>query len=498
MGALFLFFFTGFIWLMSEQASRIFLLDEAGYGDSPILYDVIHFQKTGTIYRDPARPPYLPALYSPLVYILYSLPGRLTAWQNPFLGPRLVALTAFLACIVTAVSIARKLIPVRWVWLWGPLLAGSIGVMRDWALQLRGDIPGIFLSLLAVRLLMAGSPATIFLAGVCAGLAMQFKITFVAALVAGSIWLLVRERWKDMALFAASGAACSLGLYIFFWVREPRMLSQITAMSPGIPDVPGCAVLVLHALNEPLVVLALVAVSPIVWRTRSRWSLLALFAGTSFVVAGLTDIQAGGNINYFFETLFALIPVAVRGILRSLSWARRFPTVGMSLTALLLLQLVPLRMRDFSKSISEWRPQEVRSENTVIQMVEGALLGQRIFSAVPRCALLDTSPPLTEPYLLSYMQRLGKFNLRIIVERVHASEFDVVITPKEPQSWRGVPHIAPDLRAAIRSAYEPHCSIYRWLIHLPRGAQNKGPLIQRLAEIGCQPIFPGGLSVTSW
>ena len=33
--------------LLGLHASNLFLLDEAGYGDSYILYDVLHFQKAG-------------------------------------------------------------------------------------------------------------------------------------------------------------------------------------------------------------------------------------------------------------------------------------------------------------------------------------------------------------------------------------------------------------------------------------------------------------------
>src|SRR5215472_6210000 len=99
------------------EGLSLFRLDEAGYGDSYILYDVLHFQQTGTIYRDLSRPPYLPAQYSPLVYVLYSLPGRIAHSKNPFVGPRLIVITAFLMCVGIATTIVHTLIPSRLVWL---------------------------------------------------------------------------------------------------------------------------------------------------------------------------------------------------------------------------------------------------------------------------------------------------------------------------------------------------------------------------------------------
>lgn len=79
-GALLLLFLTGCVYLAAIQLAHLFLLDETGYGDSYVLYDVQHFAKTGVIYRDLSQPPYLPALYSPTVGICAvcsAEPGRL-------------------------------------------------------------------------------------------------------------------------------------------------------------------------------------------------------------------------------------------------------------------------------------------------------------------------------------------------------------------------------------------------------------------------------------
>ncbi len=81
-GTLALFFLANSLLLLSWQVPRLFLLDEAGYGDSYVLYDVLHFQNTGEIYGDLSQPPYLPAQYSPLMYMLYSLPGNAIASET--------------------------------------------------------------------------------------------------------------------------------------------------------------------------------------------------------------------------------------------------------------------------------------------------------------------------------------------------------------------------------------------------------------------------------
>jgi hypothetical protein len=99
---------------------------------SYVIHDVMRFQKTGLIYRDLSKPPpYLPRAYSPMVYVLYSLPGRIINSENPFLAPRLIVIAAFLACIGIVTSIVRTLIPLRSAWVFsnavsrhGPRCAG--------------------------------------------------------------------------------------------------------------------------------------------------------------------------------------------------------------------------------------------------------------------------------------------------------------------------------------------------------------------------------------
>src|SRR5262245_56098664 len=328
--------------LLLGQISDLLLLNEVGYGDSYILYDVLNLQKTGVIYRDLSQEPYLPAQYSPLTYLMLSLPGRIVALDNPFLGPRLVVLAAFLLCVVIVISTVQTLIPTRLAWIWGALLACTVTSMWDWVLQIRGDFPGICFSLLAIRLLLSRSRWAVALAGVSAGLASQFKITFVAALGAGVLWLLMQRRWKDLAWFAVLGTMFSAGLYLLYSFREPRMLSQMLALSPGVLDVRGGLRLMYQALNEPVVLLSLLGLPTLNFSTWRRRALVLIFAAMSFVVAELADLQAGGNINYFFEGLFALIPLAVLGVLRITALARQRLTVGLFVAALFVIHfLVP-------------------------------------------------------------------------------------------------------------------------------------------------------------
>lgn len=477
------------LFMTFSELSDVFSLQDIGYGDSYILYDILHFQKSGVIYRDLSLPPYLPAQYSPVVYMLYSIPGRIANSGNPFLGPRLIALTAFLLCVLAIMSIARSLIPARSTWLWAALLACSIGAMRIWVLQLRGDFLGILFDLLAIRLLLGESGWMPILAGVCAGLATQFKFTYVAALVAGSLWLVVRRTWRNFGGFAAAGILSSVGVYLFFWIWEHRMFQQMMALSPGISDLPGLFRVIYHVLNEPVILLAALAISPAALRSGSRWGLLIVFALTSFSIATLTDIQAGGNVNYFYEVLFAIVPAAVLGVRRLTAWAGERVGVGLFVTMLFGFYLLPPTAKDLSDRVRLGvGPAAAQPENRQFQKIQHTLLGQHIFSTVPRLALLDAEPALMEPYLLSYSQRLGKFDPTPIFQRIRVGEFDVVITQAKSESWRGIAHIGPDLRHAIMASYRPQCVYEEYLFHLPVSRLANSSLEHALNEIGCMPV----------
>jgi len=472
--------------LYSVEGLSLFRLGEIGFGDSYILYDVLHFQKTGTIYRDLSQPHYLPAQYSPLVYIVYSMPGLIVHSRNPFMAPRLMVITAFLLCIGITTSIVRTLIASRYAWVWGALLPFSTRSMSAWILQLRGDFPGIALSLLAIRLLLSDVRWAVPLAGICAGFAMQFKITYIAAAIAGALWLLAQKRWQDFVRFAVSGSLFFVGPYLLYSLREPRMFGQMLALSPGIRNIAGNLELMDKAIVELLILLALPGLASIQWRTWSKETLVVLFVATSFTVAGITDMQAGGNINYYFELFFAVVPIAVLGVFRLMELAQRSAVLGLALTSVLVIHSLAPELLTLHGNIGLLRIGWIDSNNAELDHVEHALAGHRFFSAVPRLALLDPEPPLMEPYLLAYMHRLGKANLEPIVEPIRGNEYEVVITNASPGSWRGIGHLDPTLREAIASSYRPYCRFGSWLFHLPNHGQPDGSsLAQELRKIGC-------------
>jgi hypothetical protein len=266
------------------------------------------------------------------------------------------------------------------------------------------------------------------------------------------------------------------------------------AMSPGIYEVPGYLKIMHWVMSEPAVLVAALAVSPITWRSNSPWTLLLLFGAVSFSLAAVTDLQAGGSMNYFYEALFAITPAAVLGTRRLMSWARLHIGAGLFVAALFVFQLLPPLLRGLNQHI-ESVAGGVQSKNRQLGKMQDVLRGRHIFSSVPRLALFDPQPALVEPFLLSYLQRVGKFDPKPVFERIRNREFDVVVTDSTVQAWRGIPIVGPELHATINASYQPYCVYSEYLFHLPRDQSGSNALARELLEMGCQPAACGGSPV---
>ena len=97
---------------------------------------------------------------------------------------------------------------------------------------------------------------------------------------------------------------------------DGRMFSQMFAISPGIIDLKGDLRIIYTTVREPTVLLGVVGLPRGAYRIGQRGALIVMFAAISFLIARLTDLHVGGAGNYFLEHLFAVVPLAVLGVLR--------------------------------------------------------------------------------------------------------------------------------------------------------------------------------------
>jgi hypothetical protein len=470
--------------LVIHEGVGLFSLDEAGYGDSYVHQTVASYLQTSEIYRDLRNPFELPAQYSPLLYVVLSLPLRVSSWENDFLAPRLLILTSFLACLYLVASISRKLIHHPRAVPVSLLLAPSFGVLIMWPLQLRGDFPSIMCGLLSIRLLLSERPWAPALAGAAAGFALQFKLTCVAAAAAGFFWLLGQRKWKPLIAFSLAASVTSIGVYALVLLSEPHMLAHIFALRSVVGDYRGLVGFLSQLAREPVLLLGLTMVPVLLLRRWSRWFLLGLYFFISFLVAAIADLQAGGNLNYFFECLFAITPFATLGVFWL--WKRTSNFAGAFLGLLIVgLGVVPSAL---STAIILNEVKETTVVNRDLRNLRRALADLNVFSVVGVVSHLAPTVVIAEPFLLSYLERSGNADSAPWAARIREREFDLLVTHVEAASYRGVPFITPKIRAAIEESYEPFCTCRGVLLFARRQGNSDSLFNQRFAAIGCRRL----------
>jgi hypothetical protein len=485
----------GLISFLSHRVPVQFAHYDAGYPDSYILYDVQHWVQTGEIYRDMTKPPHQPSLYSPLLYMMLGLPARLWAFENPFAGPRIPVWIALALCIWVCAGLAHRLVRVRAVGWWAAGLAFISPIMYVWAGQLRGDFPGILAGLVAVRLLLARFRFHVAAAGLCAGLATQAKLTYVAALGAGLLWLALRRKWRDVVTFGGAGAVGSVGVYGAFALLEPRMLEHILTLGRPVYDPVGLLVILVHLAFQPLLMLAMCGLGPLFPRlaVRPRWQLALLYVICSFGTAFISAAQAGANYNYFYEFLFAFIPFAALGALRLLGVARVRPIPAALLAGLaVLLFLVQVRKEPGALFGPLNRLTEVKERNERLAVLDEALGEMQILTFVPRLALAQPAPLMTEPFLLTYLHRGQRRDLDFLRAPLREAVFDAVVVYHPLFRFRGIRVPDRETGHLVDERYQLLCDLDGMRFCAAKGRLLPESAARRLASVGCEaPMAPG-------
>ena len=270
------------------------------------------------------------------------------------------------------------------------------------------------------------------------------------------------------------------------------MIQQMTTFSTIILEYRDLIHQIGQILKEPLTLLAIAGL-PLIglplrpWR---RWKLLLLFSAVSFCIAASTDVHAGGNLNYFYEFLFSATPLAVLSVFHLKASTRNWKAASVLLAGLIGFYVVLPIVNDLRSLRERLSPSYIHTANQRRSLIREAFLGRHIFSTMPYIALLDPQPTIIEPFLFSYLQRVGKIDPTPVLNAIQQQEFAVVVTQRHSGGgYRGIDIIWPALRSAIITAYAPHCEFEGLLVHLPREMKPPDDLRKKLESIDCRPVL---------
>jgi hypothetical protein len=252
--------------------------------------------------------------------------------------------------------------------------------------------------------------------------------------------------------------------------------------------------------SEPTVILAAAgAVTLRGWfMQRADLGLLLLAAIVSAALGIMVAVQIGANVNYVFEAFFLCTPLAVAGLTRLGEEGKRGSTMsvhGAVLAGLLVVYgVLPIfvQLRD---SLQHTDRNAAAGSAQEWNHFGAALRGRKLFTTVPRVALLTDDPVITDPFLHAVLEKVGRRDTREIADGVRRGDYEVVATLLTPLSWRGLPHVTQSISDAIETTYIPVCTVLGAVVHLPRAMgqpESRATLESALEQAGCRQVVNSG------
>jgi hypothetical protein len=481
---------------------------DVGYPDSSDLLrigDVVH---TGHIYSDGDRPPYLVSLYGPLTYVLLSVPYRLAlaAGVTPVLLVRLAVVSAVCLSVLLVYLISRRLYGSRSIALLCALFAVSTLPMAQWTTQIRSDFLGLAVSLVAIYwfLVRNGRTQTVG-AAICAGLAPGFKQTFLAAPIGVIAWLIYRRRYKEAALWAVTVALTVGCVYGIEGWREPLMFKTAAALRHPVLEYSRGFAILLDAIGQPVVPFAVMGALLAIKKRAPDTLLLLCYCIAAWLMAILIDPQAGGTVNYFWESLVVSAVLAGPGLLALQGTVNRTSTLVKAMVFVLLLwAFVPMLREELAYlNLSRTNITEYHARKARWQAFESIISGRRLLSTSSDIALLSSTPEMVDPFLNATLELRGGFNSTPIAAQIDAGVYDLIVikdgeSVNHQNDYRGIRMWSEGMWGALQKTYGPAC-VFRddnyvqkfgsegaEEVWLPR--QGAHEILPKLLAIGCQPI----------
>lgn len=467
---------------------------DVGYPDSSTLLRLGEIFRSGHIYPDIDRPPYLVTLYGPLTYVLLGIPYALAqaAGVNPQFPVRLVIVGALGVCVWFIFLMSKRLYNAHSLSWLCVLFAVSTTPFTQWTTQIRGDFLALGFSFMSVYLfLFPHGRSQAMGAAICAGIAVLVKPTFLAAPIAIMCWHIYRQQYKDTAFWATGFVLTIVGGYgIVLW-REPLMLQHIAAIRHPVLEYRGALDILRAAVSQPVVSFAALGGLLILWKPAPERLLFLIYCLTAWFVAILTIPQVGGSINYFWEPLLASAVLAGPGLRELQRKAHRTPLLVIAMLFLLFLQsFVPTLRYDFSylrQAYGKLVDYQLRKTKWVSFLA--IVSGRRLLSTFPDVTVYARTPEIADPYLNAVLELRGTWNSDPVVAQIDAGVYDLIVIgagqASEAGGYRGIRIWSERMWSAIKRRYRPVCAFEGMEIWLPH--QDSGEIFSSLLLIGCLP-----------
>jgi len=470
---------------------------DVGYPDSAILLRIDQFLLTGQIYHDPDAPPYLVTVYGPLTYAIHAIPYKLAQLIHisPAILVRFAIVIELCFCIFFINRISRKIYDSSTIAKFSSFLAVSSVPLAFWATQIRGDFLALAMSLLSVYLFVLSTKwREIVLSAMCAGIALIIKQTFFSAPISVAIWLIYKRRFMHSFLWSTCVVLTVVAGYSYFYINEPLMLSNILILQQPIIEYKEALLILWDAASHPVVPFAMIGLFLSRWKRAQNGVFLLFYCIVAWLVAIVTVLQVGGNINYFWEPLMASAIFAGSAMYEMLQGRKVYNkfTAGILLVWLLLSVKPMLFQQHFFWGTCYAKVGEgVINRQRWVRFFD-TISGKYLLSTSPDITILSKIPEIPDPFLNATLGLSGKWSSQPVVSRLESGAYDlVVIWSGEAEQYdrfiyRGIRIWDDKMWRALRGEYRPACVFEGMEVWLP--SHNSDEIFASLLGVGCLPM----------
>ncbi len=443
------------------------------FEEGVILNAALALARGGNIYPDNSSPPFLATIYTPLHYLLFSVPAAV-------LGPNLVAprLISLLSTLLLA------LVVYRWVaWrgsdrrmaLFAPGILLTFFPVANWAAAARADTTAVLLSMTAAYLVDRHfQDRRLWLAIPLMALAFYTKQSQLASPAAAALFLMMVAPSRALRFGMAYLAAVAVPFLAIDLITGHGLYQHVFDYGRAQPPWIWRAKQMLKAYMVSYAGYLLLAISGAAALMRAgRVPFLALYLATSFLGA-VSVLASGSDFNHFMENAAVLSVAAGIGLARAVS--SKATALRMGCVALLAAQLalrvpstVPwlpapwLAMPDGEGrgvGVSEpplWlgipAPEARRTGDRLVE--ELAAARGPVLSELTAFAVLAGRPSvLDDSFMFTALARLGKWAQEPVLQQLETGEIALVALLVDVRA-PGVHHtrLTDEMIGAIRDRY---------------------------------------------
>ena len=436
---------------------------ETTFGESILFDHAARIVRGEPLYQPPDRIPYTVAAYTPVYYLLAA--ALQSAAGRTFLPGRALSFVAGIAAALFVGLLAGRRVRSLWAGVVAALLfltLGFPGRIPFYALY-KEDVLGVAFALGAIAALAGGDGTRrVVLAAALAALAILTKQTLIAAALAGTIWLFLRDRRKAF-LFASVAASIVLATAAGFQVGTRGAFLANAFSANAVPFRWDALLENLDTLRQfQTVPLFLAAFYVFVqWRgdRKPQQDLLVLYwAACLPAIAGFA--RPGSAHNYWIEL------AASTAVLAALSvWTRlgRRGTVGDQRGVLVLILVLGVTVaqlvRGFGSAavpVRSLRQATPKPDPEFFELVGRVHSEPReVLADPPDVVVLAGRRNLLELYFSSIRYASGRLDLNPLVRRICRGEIGLLAIKYKLDSeargiYQGYPFWPPPVLAALR------------------------------------------------